>query len=479
MVAAVLLAAFGVLMIQACSATRDLGPRNSERQPPGSTAQRSRSSATTGTAATNVVLGRPTAESIVLSVLTADDTKASIEYGSGPTDLASRKERLSFTAGQPKEVTLDGLASNARCFYRLVDASSDRAIVEGSFYTQRTPGSTFTFTVTADPHLDGNTDPVLYQRTLANAASDSPDFHIDLGDTFMTDKQQDRGSAGKQYLAQRSYFGQVCGSIPLYLTLGNHDGESGKSLRAGADSGAVWSNTMRKTYFPNPSPDGFYTGNTAEGQYDGALEDYYAWTWGDALFIVLDPYWYATKPSDDGWGLTLGSQQYSWLKKTLETSDAKYKFVFVHQLVGGSDRAGRGGTRAASFTEWGGNNADGSAGFAEHRPGWSMPIHDLLVANRVTAVFHGHDHLYAKEDLDGIVYQEVPQPGFPGLGDPRSAAEYGYTEGVILGSSGHLRVTVSPEQVKTEYVRAYLPKDENAERVNGQVGHSYNITATD
>ena len=68
-------------------------------------------------------------------------------------------------------------------------------------------------------------------------------------------------------------------------------------------------------------------------------EDYYAWTWGDALFVVLDPYHYSMKwPNDDGqgyggegqdgeasgdrWDWTLGIQQYLWLKDTLENSNA-------------------------------------------------------------------------------------------------------------------------------------------------------------
>ena len=94
-------------------------------------------------------------------------------------------------------------------------------------------------------------------------------------------------------------------------------------------------------------------------------------------------------------------------------------------------------------------------GFAQNRPGWPAPIHQLLVRNKVSIVFHGHDHLYAKQDLDGIVYQEVPQPGAPGNGrTPRSAAEYGYKGGVILGSSGHLRLAVSRTQAKVEYIGA-------------------------
>ncbi len=51
-----------------------------------------------------------------------------------------------------------------------------------------------------------------------------------------------------------------------------------------------------------------------------------------------------------------------------------------------------------------------------------MPIHQLLAKHGVQIVFHGHDHLYVKEDLDGIVYHEVPQPGHPRYDNTRSAS---------------------------------------------------------
>lgn len=64
--------------------------------------------------------------------------------------------------------------------------------------------------------------------------------------------------------------------------------------------------------------------------------------------------------------------------------------------------------------EWGGKNLDGvTDGFASQWPVWAMPIHQFLIANKVNAVFHGHDHFYAYQQLDGIVYQECPQPGAP------------------------------------------------------------------
>jgi phosphodiesterase/alkaline phosphatase D-like protein len=34
------------------------------------------------------------------------------------------------------------------------------------------------------------------------------------------------------------------------------------------------------------------------------------------------------------WGITLGDAQYQWLKQTLESSTAKYKFVLSHQVLG-------------------------------------------------------------------------------------------------------------------------------------------------
>ena len=102
----------------------------------------------------------------------------------------------------------------------------------------------------------------------------------------------------------------------------------------------------------------------------------------------------------------------------------------------------------------------------------------MLVENRVSAVFHGHDHFFAKQDLDGVVYQLVPQPAHHKYGSARSAREYGYTEGKILPGSGHLRVTVSPERAVVDYVLSVLPEDETASHRNAALGYSYSITGS-
>ncbi len=418
----------------------------------------------------DVILGRPTANSIALSLLAYEPQTFSIAYGTTSGSYTAKTGSVKLNANVPQTVELSNLQPDTPYYYAIEG-------VENTFHTARASGAAYTFTIQADSHLDSNSNPQVYLQTLTNEKADKPDFVIDLGDTFMTEKYKPYTAASAQYLAQRYYFSQVAQTAPLFLTLGNHDGE-GASHGNSANEMSDWATRMRTAYFPNPVPDGFYMGNSTPDKTVGYLQDYYAWQWGDALFVVLDPYWYTPPQQNatDQWIRSLGSAQYQWLKNTLENSHAPWKFVFIHQLVGGLDQNGRGGVEAAGFYEWGGKNADGTWGFTEHRPGWDMPIHQLLVANHVTAVFHGHDHLFAKQELDGIIYQEVPQPSAARSNNTGSAVQYGYVMGDILGSSGHLRVTVSPAQVAVEYVRAYLAKDEKPGQQNGQVDAKYTLT---
>lgn len=287
----------------------------------------------------------------------------------------------------------------------------------------------FSFAIQADPHMDEQSDGTIYKQTLQNIVKDSPSFLIDLGDTFMVDKLTDKSEANikSRFTLMKSYY-DLLGSIPLYFVMGNHDGE------AGWDS--LNTKKYRSAYFPNQTLD----------------KNYYSFEQNNSLFIMLDPYTYTMqKPNADGWGWTLGKEQYEWLKVTLEKSSAEHKFVFIHQLVGG-DNQGRGGVEFANLYEWGGNNVDGSFGFDTKRAGWGKPIHQLLVDNKVKAVFKGHDHFFAKQDLDGIVYQTLPQPSHPG-NKFDNAQKYGYLNGEILGGSGYLRVTTIESAIVVDFVR--------------------------
>lgn len=440
-----------------------------------------------------IVLGSPTLTSIKANVFSSDQNgTVLLKYGKATGIYDQQTVPAALAAGVPQVLAMDGLTADTRYYYRLYfqtpDGMGSGPTEEYIFHTARPTGSAFTFTIQADSHLDGNSDLDLYRLTLANVLADAPDFHIDLGDTFMSEKHSapltavaqmapDQATVNARYAYDRSNFGLATHSAPLFLVNGNHEGELGWLTNGTADNIAIWATKARQQYFLNPTPDGFYTGNATEEPFVGKRASWYAWHWSSALFVVLDPYWNTkTKSNSDGWNYTLGATQYQWLRQTLAASPAKFKFIFIHNLVGGLDGQMRGGIEAAPFFEWGGKNLDGTDGFSQKRPGWAEPIHQLLVRHGVTAVFHGHDHLYARQVLDGVVYQEVPQPSaINSQNGPTLATDYHYTAGTILSSSGHLRVTVAPDLVTVQYIRAWLPENETTQRINGQIDDTWSI----
>ena len=439
------------------------------------------------------LLGRPTDHSITLNVVSSSAIQAYIEYGTTSGTYTNTTLTESQPANEPVVIVIDGLTADTKYYYKLVySADAGSTWVERdehSFRTQRPPGDTFTFDITSDSHVNillGSAS--TWQQTLTNVKSDNPDFLIDCGDTFAMDNVSSESGARTSYINQRTAttFGLVGPSVPVFLAAGNHEEQEAWHLDDNGDpvnSQPVWGTNAQKRYFLNPIPDNdFYTGNSdtyPDLNGDHLREDYYAWTWGDALFVVIDPFWYTyTKPftgntgggegsdvgSGDRWDWTLGDTQYNWLKQTLENSTATYKFLFMHHMTGGTDDYIRGGAYAVPYCEWGGYDENGTTySFNTRRPTWSAPIQQVLIDNGVTAVFHGHDHQYAYEIRDGIVYQSLPSAGFSGSGFG-IYSNGGYTINA-LPSPGHLRLTVSPTQTTVDYINTS----------SGNVTYSYNI----
>jgi hypothetical protein len=164
------------------------------------------------------------------------------------------------------------------------------------------------------------------------------------------------------------------------------------------------------------------------------------------------------------WTVGIGDEQYAWLKKTLENSKAKYRFVFAHHVLG----TGRGAIEVSTNYEWGGKDPKGISTFAKERPNWELPIHDLMVKNKVSIFFQGHDHIFCTQERDGLIYQSMPNPA----DDTFSMFNEGaYLSGVKAPNSGHVRVSIAASQAKVEYFLAARPQDTS--RKNMQLAHSY------
>ena len=426
------------------------------------------------------ILGRPTNSLVTISLLSDQKTDVYWEYGTASGVYPLSTTTFTTAIDSALQADLHALAADQKYFYRTRYRPAGTAGTflsgpERSFHTQRAPGSSFNFAVEADPHLDTNSNASAYSLTLQNILVKKPDFIIDLGDIFMSEKlaiPHTQANITARHLLYRPYLGSVCHSVPLFLVIGNHEGENGWSNDGTAGCLPVLAANTRKLLYPNPVPGPFYSGDTIPENFVGLMQNYYAWEWGNALFIVLDPYWY-TKSKPD-WGWTLGEAQYDWFRRVITSSHAKFKFVFCHQLVGGNGSDGRGGSEFAGYFEMGGRNTDSTWGFDANRPGWDKTIHELMVENKANIYFHGHDHCYAKQELDGLVYQEVPQPSSKNINNI-TGTQYGYVNGVLMPSRGYLLVTVTDSTAKVDYVRTYLSSEESGNHKNGEVAYSYTL----
>ncbi len=489
--------------------------------------------------ACSVLVGRPTDQSATVSVLSDSDGRACVEYGAASGAYTSKTGVMPLRAGVPTEFGLVGLRPDSECFYRVsVQRSSQPAAapgVEQQCHTARKPGAMFTLCIQGDSHperIGRMYDPDLYLRTLNNVAADKPDFYFMMGDDVSIErlfeqKSLCQSSVDAVYAHQRGFLGIVGKATPLMLVNGNHEQAAKYLLDGTAKNGAVYAGIARTRFYPLPAPGLFYSGNAEPVEHIGLLRDYYAWEWGDALFVVIDPYWHSSvvvdneagtkapqrpgggerggggekgqrdaagdqpearkgKGNRDLWQVTLGDSQYHWLEKTLRESHAKFKFVFCHHVLG----TGRGGIEEATRYEWGGQEGGGGKRdrnggndaqpprrgldrFFQNRPTWDKPIHALMRDTGVTIFFQGHDHLYAHQELDGVIYQTCPNPA-----DPTFTAfnKEAYQSGDVFPNSGHLRVTVTggPNAAcAVQYVRSLRQSDETDSLKNGSIVHEY------
>ena len=436
----------------------------------------------------SIVLGRPTDTSMTASIMFDANSDFYMRYGTSSGVYTDSTPTATASAGVPFFEVMRRLTANTKYYYdvmyRASGSSPFTAGPEYSYRTQRAKDSTFVFTLESDEHLYDYGSPALYQVAGANVALDKPDFMISLGDFFGDDHAPFTITAQKVDSLRKLYrprLGAVYNSIPFFICQGNHDGEKMYYLDTLPPNNlGTWATLSRKYYYANPEPNGFYSGNTvAEGNGIGLPDDYYSFTWGNALFVVLDAYRFDCDSASDivakpnGWNWTLGQTQYNWLHTTLQNSNAKFKFVFIHHPLGEE----RGGIIPAQYYEWGGKEKNGNNTFATHRPGWAMPIHDLFRTYGVNVLFQGHDHVFAHEVMDSVTYQEVPM-----------MADATYIKGMVnsaaytsdtLENSGYVRVTVSSSCVKVEYVKNYLPQDTGGIHHNKGVYFTYTIGTCD
>ena len=391
-------------------------------------------------------LARPTTESILVNVRNGPvDATARLEIKSlGPTEWSSAGADRSALAGEFVTWNVGDLAAGTAYEYRVLMAASGEdltSVATGRFTAQRVGEVGFTAALTADPHTgsfpDGSGPVRVLDDVVRNVQRDRPDFVIALGDnvawaTSRDYPQYDDFGANFAYTMYRRHMAPLSASCPHFGLIGNWEGESGK---VPAENAALVAN-VRRRFAPNPDHLTYEQGGSPN-------EDYYAFDWGPALFVVLNVQSYSapsgprSTPMDDvtrmeDW--TLGAVQFSWLEGVLAASDHPFKFVCIHHPVGGNAAThfetlyGRGGPRAASVGE-------------------QRLVHEMMREFGVQIFFFGHDHVFLDEVVDGIHYA---LPGSCGAPWKFGREVTGYQR--YWPDSGHGRLTVRPEQATVEFV---------------------------
>jgi hypothetical protein len=176
--------------------------------------------ASTITFTADELLGKPEATSITINIVPDTTIEYHYQYGTASGVYTLSTSNVTANGGQPHEVVISGLNPNMQYFYRMqyhapgddLDDWVNRS--EHTFWTQRTEGSSFIFTVTSDSHATFNTN---HQNAMTNILNEQPDFEIDLGDTFYVDNTSSQSAVNTNYLRYRDplYMDRIGHSVPL------------------------------------------------------------------------------------------------------------------------------------------------------------------------------------------------------------------------------------------------------------------------
>lgn len=203
----------------------------------------------------------------------------------------------------------------------------------------------FSFIVFGDNRAGDPACDAVYQKVIAAAVSRHPDLIVNTGD------QIDKPGNVEHWKRFWELSKNV--TVPYFLTVGNHD----------AHVEVAGSEETYKAQVDLPGK-----------------EIYYSFVAGNSLFVVLDSY---IKGEDK----KITGEQYAWLERVLAASKQKHKFVFVHHPL--YPEVGKG--------KHYGNSLDR---YKEERD----KLQALFVRHKVTTVFAGHEHLYLRKTVDGILH---------------------------------------------------------------------------
>jgi len=289
---------------------------------------------------------------------TDEPSKSTVHYGV-KLPLVEKKT-VSSNESNINSIELNGLDPGKTYYYQVESESGQGERINSpvlTFQTVKPKSEPFMFGIISDtesrPHINHKVGEMLWDER--------PDFLIHLGDLT------DGGKKDHKFEWTMEYFqgiGTLTSRIPIATVPGNGDAD------------LFW----YRQYHPHTGGKG-----------------YYRFDYGEASFWMLNSNLKKELQSD--------GEQYNWLKKELNTSNSKWKFVVLHHAPYTSDEDDYGNT-------WAGPGNQGDAQLND--------LVQLMESNKVDMVFYGHLHTYmrshplrsGKVDLEnGVTYIQAGGTG--------------------------------------------------------------------
>ncbi|HEY2953224.1 MAG TPA: hypothetical protein VGK40_11600, partial [Verrucomicrobiae bacterium] len=295
------------------------------------------------------LLSRPTETTIRITALNGGQpVEAAVELRcEGAKEWQRRPLASKVSARQLLDWDVQGLSPATKYDYRvLLKQGSDepfRETAAGSFRTQRKGPTSYTAVLITDSHtgyFPVDSSPVItLDRVVQNVARVKGEFVLDLGDNTAwagSREYPQRSPAGavSAYARYRRQIGPLTLNSPYFSVIGNWCGESGKFPDENIEIAA----SVRRALVPGPNHLTYPQGGSER-------EDYYAFSWGDVLYLILNIQTYS-KPSNpaklqslmsdvnriEEW--TLGEKQMAWFETRLQKATERFRFVCMHHPAG-------------------------------------------------------------------------------------------------------------------------------------------------
>lgn len=156
-------------------------------------------------------------------------------------------------------------------------------------------------------------------------------------------------------------------------------------------------------------------------------EVYYSFTAADLLFVALD----SEQVKDVS---KVNGEQLKWLEGVLKASKERFKFVFLHRPLYPSKDVGE-------------HYGDSMNEYTEDRD----RLEKLLKEYGVDAVFAGHEHLYSRKEVDGIVHVITGGGGAPLYARDKDGGFYHYIRATADGDSVSFEVVGIDGKIKDTF----------------------------